>query len=70
MLKNKLLSAFTLQTAYKKGFRNGSKFWQFSFIVVLIFKILKWLFKRPNPQKIDEYELSPGEYKVVVNEKK
>ncbi len=67
MIKKHLFSAFTLQAAYKKGFKEGSKLWRYGFIVVVLFRILKWLFTKAQPVVVDEYELAPGEYTVVVD---
>ena len=66
--KGKTNSIFALHAIYKKGFSNGSTFWRYFFYFTLIFKILKWLFAKPQPHKIDEFELEPGEYKLVMKE--
>lgn len=66
----KLISTWSLKTAYKKGFKGGSTIWTYWFAVVVIFKIVKFLFAKPAPKVIDQYDLEPGEYKVTVNEKK
>jgi|GEM_PF-6124375 hypothetical protein len=67
-MKKKLLSAFTLRSIYKKGFKKGSTFWRIGFYVAVVFKILKWLFSKPQPEKIDEFELAPGEYTLSVKD--
>ena len=67
-MKKKFLSFFTLSQAYKKGIRGGSVFWRYGFFIGILFKILKWIFSKPAPEKIQEYELAPGEYKITVSE--
>ena len=68
MAKKTLLSAFTLSALYKKGFKGGSLVWKIWFFVVIIFKVLRWFFSRPKPVPVEEYELSPGEYRIVVKD--
>lgn len=68
-MKKTILSAFSLRTMYKKGFKNGSVFWKLVLIGSVLLKILKWLFAKPTPVKVQEYELEPGEYKITVQEK-
>ena len=63
-----MLSAFTLRAAYKKGFKQGSIFWKVGFFVAVAFKIFRWLFAKPLPTPVEEFEISPGEYRIVVND--
>ena len=70
MIKKKLLSAFTLRAAYKKGFKQGSLMWKVGFFVAIAFKIFRWFFAKPSPTPVEEYELAPGEYRVVVDQAK
>ncbi len=65
-MKKRLFSVFALRTMFIKGFKNGSTFWRYGFYFSLIFKILKWLFSKPAPQKVDEFELHPGQYTINV----
>lgn len=68
MVKKKILRALSLKAVYKKGFKQGSAFWKFGFYIAIIFKVIKWLLAKPSPSRLDEYELSPGEYKVIVTD--
>ena len=68
-MKKKFVSAFTLRAIYKKGFTNGSTVWRYCFYLALVFKLLKWLFSKPSPEVIEEFELLPGQYSVTVKEK-
>lgn len=38
--------------------------------IMVVFKILHWFVSKPKAQKIQEYELSTGEYKITVKDKK
>lgn len=67
-VKKKILRALSLKTVYKKGFKQGSTFWRFGFYVAVAVKIVRWLLSKPSPSRLEEYELAPGEYKVVVKD--
>lgn len=59
---------FSLGHAFDKGIRKGNIFYRYLFIFIIVFRIVKWLFSKSKPQPLQEYELSPGEYRVVVTE--
>lgn len=67
-----LFSKYSLSYAFNKGIRKGNIFYRYLFVFIVVIRIVKWLFSRSEPVKIQEYDLAPGEYRVVVeeNEKK
>lgn len=65
-----IFSGLTLRKAFNKGIREGSILWRYFFFVIVIFRVLKWLMKRAQPKTEQQYDLSPGEYKVTVKDAK
>ncbi len=63
-----LFSKLSLGHAFKMGIRKGNIFYRYWFILIIVVRIVKWLMARSKPVTIEEYELSPGEYRVVMKE--
>ena len=56
---------------YKKAFNNGgSLIWRGFFWISIIFKVVKWLFKKAQPKTDQQIDLEPGEYHIVVKDLK
>jgi len=53
-----------------EGFRGGSKKWKFLFYFGLAIRIIRFITSKAQPKVIDQYDLEPGEYKLVVSDEK
>lgn len=67
---SKLFSFLTSGKAFRKGFREGKTLWRYGFFFGLTIRAIKFLFSKPEPKTFQQYDLEPGEYRVVVKEHK
>ena len=66
----RLLSQFTLAQAYKKGIRGGSRIWKYGYLLGVTIKTIKYFTSKAEPKTFEQYDLEPGEYRVIVKEEK